>query len=33
METFQNELLSFSIITIVVLLLALLTKKMEEKYK
>lgn len=29
----QNELISFLIIAIVVLLLALLTKKMEDRYK
>jgi len=33
METFQNEIISFGIITIVVLLLALLTIKLEKKYK
>lgn len=33
METFQNELISFSIITLVVLLLAYLTKKKEDKFK
>ena len=33
METFQNELISFSVITLVVLLLAYLTKKKEDKYK
>ncbi len=33
METFQNELISFSVITLVVLFLAYLTKKKEDKYK
>jgi len=33
METFQNELISFSVITLVVLLLAYLTKKKEDKFK
>lgn len=31
METFTNELISFSVITITVLLLALLTYKMENR--
>lgn len=31
METLQNELISFAAITIVVLLLAFLTKKTEDK--
>lgn len=33
METFQNELISFSVITLVVLMLAYLTKKKEDQYK
>jgi len=33
MESFTNEIISFLIIVIVVLMLALLTKKMEDKYK
>lgn len=33
MENLQNEIISFIVITIVVLLLALLTKKTEDKYK
>lgn len=33
METFQNEIVSFSIITIVILMLAYFTKKKEESYK
>ena len=33
METLQNEAISFLVIAIVVLLLALLTKKTEDKYK
>ena len=33
MENFQNEIISFAIITIAVLLLAYLTKKTEDKYK
>lgn len=32
METLQNELLSFAVITIVVLMLAYLTKKKEDSY-
>lgn len=33
MEDLQNELLSFGIIIVVVLMLAYLTKKTEDKYK
>ena len=33
METFQNELISFAVIAIVVILLAYLSKKTEDKYK
>lgn len=33
METLQNELVSFGIITVVVLMLAYLTKKKEDSYK
>lgn len=33
METFQNELISFSIIAVVVIFLAYLTKKKEDTYK
>jgi Na+-transporting methylmalonyl-CoA/oxaloacetate decarboxylase gamma subunit len=33
METLQNEIISFMGITIVILLLALLTIKMEKRYK
>ncbi len=33
MEILQNEILSFSIIIIVVILLAYFTKKVEDKYK
>ncbi len=33
MENLQNEIISFLIIAIVVLLLALLTKKTEDKFK
>lgn len=33
MEDIQNEIISFLIIAIVVLLLALLSKKAEDKYK
>ena len=33
METFQNELISFTVIAIVVILLAYLSKKTEDKYK
>lgn len=33
METFQNELISFSVIAVVVILLAYLAKKTEDKYK
>ncbi len=33
METLQNELISFSVIIIVVLMLAYLTKKKEDQYK
>lgn len=33
METFQNELISFTAIAIVVILLAYLSKKTEDKYK
>ena len=33
MEDIQNEIISFLIIAIVVLLLALLSKKTEDKYK
>lgn len=33
METFQNEIISFMMISVVVLLLALLTVKLEKKYK
>ncbi len=33
MENLQNEIISFLVIAIVVLLLALLTKKTEDKYK
>jgi len=33
MENLQNEIISFIVIAIVVLLLALLTKKTEDKYK
>lgn len=33
MEDIQNEVISFLIIAIAVLLLALLTKKTEDKYK
>lgn len=33
METIQNELVSFGIITVVVLMLAYLTKKKEDSYK
>ncbi len=33
METFQNELLSFTVITIVILMLAYFTKKKEDQYK
>lgn len=33
MENLQNETISFLVIAIVVLLLALLTKKTEDKYK
>jgi len=33
MENLQNEIISFLVIAIVVLLLALLTKKTEDRYK
>lgn len=33
METFQNEIISFSVITLVVFLLAYLTKKKEDQFK
>lgn len=33
MEDFTNELISFTIITIVVLMLAYLTKKKEDQFK
>lgn len=33
METFQNELISFSVIALVVIFLAYLTKKKEDSYK
>ncbi len=33
MDIPQNEIISFGIITIAILMLALLTKKMENKYK
>lgn len=33
MENLQNEIISFIVIAIVVLLLALLTKKTEDKYR
>lgn len=33
METFQNEIISFTIIIIAVLMLAYLSKKTEDKFK
>ncbi len=33
METFQNEIISFTVITIVVIFLAYISKKTEDKYK